>query len=82
MNCRWMAGLRLKQAAHHIVLEGCIAAVETTTARRVVWRRRLGGALIAGYPIVSIDSAERPIARRTRFSAGQSRMTSGAFPRA
>jgi hypothetical protein len=39
----------------------------------IVWRPRLGGALIAGYPIVSIDSAERPIARRTRFSELASR---------
>jgi transposase len=31
---RWMAGLRFEQAAHHIVLEDCIAAVEAATARR------------------------------------------------
>ena len=29
-----MAGLRFEQAAHHIVLEDCIAAVEAATARR------------------------------------------------
>jgi transposase len=28
MHRRWMAGLRFEQAAHHIVLEDCIAAVE------------------------------------------------------
>ncbi len=34
MHRRWMAGLRYEQAAHHIVLEDCIAAVEAATARR------------------------------------------------
>ena len=34
MHRRWMAGLRFEQAAHHIVLEDCIAAVEVATARR------------------------------------------------
>jgi transposase len=34
MHRRWMAGLRFEQAAHHIVLKDCIAAVETATARR------------------------------------------------
>jgi transposase len=34
MHRRWMAGLRFEQAAHHIVLEDCIAAVEAATARR------------------------------------------------
>ena len=34
MHRRWMAGPRSEQAAHHIVLEDCIAAVETATARR------------------------------------------------
>jgi transposase len=34
MHRRWMAGLKFEQAAHHIVLEDCIAAVETATARR------------------------------------------------
>jgi hypothetical protein len=33
MHRRWMAGLRFEQAAHHIVLEDCIAAVEAATAR-------------------------------------------------
>ena len=28
MRRRWMAGLRFEQAARHIVLEDCIAAVE------------------------------------------------------
>ena len=34
MHRRWMAGLRSEQAAHHIVLEDCIAAVEAATVRR------------------------------------------------
>jgi len=31
---RWLAGLRFAQAAHHLVLEDCIATVEAATARR------------------------------------------------
>jgi transposase len=34
MHRRWLAGLRFEQAAHHIVLEDCIATVEAATARR------------------------------------------------
>ena len=34
MHRRWMAGLRFEQAAHHILLEDGIAAVEAATARR------------------------------------------------
>ena len=34
MHRRWLAGLRFEQAAHHLVLEDCIAAVEAATARR------------------------------------------------
>ena len=34
MHRRWIAGLRFEQAAHHFVLEDCIAAVEAATARR------------------------------------------------
>ena len=34
MRRRWIAGLKFEQAAHHIVLEDCIAAVEAATARR------------------------------------------------
>ena len=34
MHRRWLAGLRFEHAAHHIVLEDCIAAVEAATARR------------------------------------------------
>jgi transposase len=34
MHRRWLAGLKFEQAAHHIVLEDCIAAVEAATARR------------------------------------------------
>ncbi|MHB8416401.1 MAG: IS110 family RNA-guided transposase [Acidiferrobacteraceae bacterium] len=34
MHRRWLAGLKFEQAAHHLVLEDCIAAVEAATARR------------------------------------------------
>jgi transposase len=34
MHRRWLAGLKFEQAAHYIVLEDCIAAVEAATARR------------------------------------------------
>jgi transposase len=34
MHRRWLAGLRFEHAVHHIVLEGCLAAVEAATARR------------------------------------------------
>jgi transposase len=34
MHRRWLAGLRFEQAAHHLVLEDGIAAVEAATARR------------------------------------------------
>jgi transposase len=34
MYRRWLAGLRFEQAAHHIVLEDCIATVEAAMARR------------------------------------------------
>lgn len=34
MHRRWLAGLRFAQAAHHLVLEDCIDAVEAATARR------------------------------------------------
>ena len=34
MHRRWMAGLKFEQAAHHLVLEDCIAAVEAATVRR------------------------------------------------
>ena len=34
MHRRWMAGLRFEQAAHHTVLEDCIAAGEAAKARR------------------------------------------------
>jgi len=34
MHRRWLAGLKFEQAVHHIVLEDCIAAVETATTRR------------------------------------------------
>src|SRR3954469_2246325 len=34
MHRRWLAGLRFEQAAHHLVLEDCIATIEAATARR------------------------------------------------
>jgi transposase len=34
MHRRWLAGLSFDQAAHYIVLEDCITAVEAATARR------------------------------------------------
>ena len=34
MHRRWLAGLSFEHAAHYVVLEDCIAAVEAATARR------------------------------------------------
>src|SRR5438046_9960977 len=34
LHCRWLAGLKLAQAVHHIVLEDYIAAVEAAATRR------------------------------------------------
>ena len=34
MHRRWLAGLKFELAAHHLVLEDCIAAVEAAAARR------------------------------------------------
>jgi transposase len=34
MHRRWLAGLTFEHAAHYIVLEDCIAAIEAATARR------------------------------------------------
>jgi transposase len=34
LHRRWLAGLRFEQAAHHIVLEDCIATIEAATDRR------------------------------------------------
>jgi transposase len=34
MHRRWLAGLSFEHAAHYIVLEDCIAAVEAAAARR------------------------------------------------
>jgi transposase len=34
MHRRWLAGLRLEHAVHHLVLEDCITAVEAATVRR------------------------------------------------
>jgi hypothetical protein len=45
MHRRWLAGLRFEQAAHHIVLEDCIAAVEAATARRARLEAHIEAAL-------------------------------------
>ncbi len=34
MRRRWLSGLHVERAAHHIVLEDCIATAEAATARR------------------------------------------------
>ena len=56
MHRRWMAGLKFEQAAHHIVLEDCIAAVETATARR----DRLEAHIEAALPDWSLAPVVRP----------------------
>ena len=53
---RWMAGLRFEQAAHHIVLEDCIAAVEWRRCDATVWKSYRGGA--AG--LVACPGGARP----------------------
>ena len=57
MHRRWMAGLRFEQAAHHIVLEDCIAAVEAATARR----DRLEAHIEAALPDWSLAPAVRAL---------------------
>src|SRR5204862_8158889 len=46
MHRRWLAGLRFEHAAHHIVREACIAAIEAATARR----DRLAAPIAAARP--------------------------------
>ena len=46
LHRRWLAGLKFEQAAHHIVLEDCIAAIEAATARR----DRLEAHIVAALP--------------------------------
>ena len=57
MHRRWRAGLRFEQAAHHIVLEDCIAAVEAATARR----DRLEAHIEAALPDWSLAPAVRAL---------------------
>ena len=45
MHRRWLAGLRFDQAAHHIVLEDAIEAVEAATARRDRLKAQIEAAL-------------------------------------
>src|SRR6185312_3422819 len=54
---RWMAGLRFEQAAHHIVLEDCIAAVEAATKRR----DRLEAHIAAALPDWSLAPVVRAL---------------------
>src|ERR1700684_2712499 len=56
MHRRWLAGLKFEQAAHHIVLEDCIAAVEAATARRRHWLQNL-----ATSPASTIPASSWPI---------------------
>ena len=45
MHRRWLAGLRFAHAAHHIVLEDAIAAVEAATSRRDRLEAQIAAAL-------------------------------------
>lgn len=45
MHRRWLAGLRFEHAAHHIVLEDAIAAVEAATSRRDRLEAQIAAAL-------------------------------------
>ena len=57
MHRRWLAGLRFAQAAHHLVLEDCIAAVEAATARR----DRLEAHIAAALPDWSLAAVVRAL---------------------
>jgi transposase len=57
MHRRWLAGLRFAQAAHHLVLEDCIAAVEAATARR----DRLEAHIAAALPDWSLAPVVRAL---------------------
>jgi transposase len=56
MHRRWLAGLRFEQAAHHIVLEDCIAAVEAATARRDRLEAHIEAAL-ADWSLAPVERA-------------------------
>ncbi len=55
MHRRWLAGLRFEHAAHHIVLEDGIAAVEAATSRRDRLEAQIAAALS--------DSSLAPVVR-------------------
>jgi transposase len=57
MHRRWLAGLRFAQAAHHLVLEDCIAAIEAATARR----NRLEAHIAAALPDWSLAPVVRAL---------------------
>jgi transposase len=57
MHRRWLAGLRFAQAAHHLVLEDCIAAVEAATAQR----DRLEAHIAAALPDWSLAPVVRAL---------------------
>ena len=57
MHRRWLAGLRFEHAAHHIVLEDCIAAIEAATARR----DRLEAHIAAALPDWSLAMVVRAL---------------------
>ena len=64
MHRRWLAGLSFEHAAHYIVLEDCIAAVEAATARRDRLEARIEAALRIGRgaPVVKALQALRGLA--------------------
>jgi transposase len=57
MHRRWLAGLRFAQAAHHLVLEDRIAAIEAATARR----DRLEAHIAAALPDWSLAPVVRAL---------------------
>jgi transposase len=57
MHRRWLAGLCFAQAAHHLVLEDCIATVEAATARR----DRLEAHIAAALPEWSLAPVVRAL---------------------
>ena len=56
MHRRWLAGLKFEQAAHHIVLEDGIAAVEAATARRDRLEAHIEAAL-SDWPLAPVVRA-------------------------
>jgi transposase len=83
MHRRWMAGLRFEQAAHHIVLEDCIAAVEAATARRDRLEAHIEAALPdwSLAPVVRALQALRGMALMAYLGLVPSEHSSGATRR-